>query len=395
MIDMIKKNFLIVRDEDIKKGLATDIYFLRTEEILKAKEKNPTVVAEVTISSMKNWAVLAGLEDAANLLEGLPIDVYAMDEGSIFYVREPVLRIEGRYLDFARYETSLLGFLCHESGIATKAARVKYAAGDRKVISFGTRRQHPALAAVVERSAIIGGADGISNVMGGKIIGKEAAGTIPHSLIIIMGDQREAWRAFDEVISPDVPRICLIDTYYDEKTEAIMAAETLKDRLKLVRLDTPASRRGNFKEIIKEVRWELDIRGFKNVGIFATGGIDEDDILELKDLVEMFGVGSAIAGAKPLDFALDIVEVEGRPAAKRGKYGGKKQVYRDWNTLEDKIVLDLGNKDGNKDKKVDGEPLLRPIIKDGKIVKEFSLNDARSLLLRELDMIRSKTKQDF
>jgi len=386
---MIKKNFLIVQDEEIKEGLATDIYFLRTEEILKAKKKNPTVTAEVTISSMSDWAVLAGLEDVTNLLEGLPIDVYAMDEGSIFYAREPVLRIEGRYLDFARYETALLGFLCHESGIATKAARIKYAADDKKVISFGTRRQHPALAAVVERSAIIGGSDGISNVIGGKIIGREAAGTIPHSLIIIIGDQRDAWKAFDEVISQEVPRICLIDTYFDEKTEAIMAAETLKDRLKFVRLDTPSSRRGNFKEIIKEVRWELDIRGFQNVGIFATGGIDEDDILELKDIVDIFGVGSAIAGAKPLDFALDIVEMEGRPVAKRGKYGGKKQVYRDWDTLEDKIVLDRGDVEKGAD--ITGEPLLKPIIKDGKIIKKSSMDDARSLLLKELDIIRSKS----
>lgn len=364
--------------------MATDIYFLRTEDILNTKKINPTVVAEVTVSSIKDWAVLAGLEDVVNLLEGLPVDVYAMDEGSIFYSREPVLRIEGKYLDFARYETSLLGFLCHESGIATKAARIKYTAGDRKVISFGTRRQHPALATVVERSAIIGGTDGISNVIASKSIGKEAAGTIPHSLIIIMGDQIEAWKAFDEVISQEVPRICLIDTYYDEKTEAIMAAETLKDRLKLVRLDTPASRRGNFKEIIKEVRWELDIRGFKNVGIFVTGGIDEDDILELKDIVEVFGVGTAIAGAKPIDFALDIVEVEGKPVAKRGKYGGKKQVYRDWNTLEDKVLPDK--------EKTDGDPLLKPIIKDGKILREYSINDARELLLKELKIIRKLKK---
>ena len=106
-----------------------------------------------------------------------------------------------------------------------------------------------------------------------------------------------------------------------------MAAETLR-RLNAVRLDTPSSRRGNFRRIVEEVRWELDIRGFKNVGIFVSGGIDEAEIGELRDIVSGFGVGTSVANAKCIDFALDIVEIEGEPCAKRGKKGGKKQVYR-------------------------------------------------------------------
>jgi len=371
--------FMIVSDEEIKSGMATDVYFLRTEEILEKKGINPQVVAEVTASSLDGWGVLCGLEDVSKLLEGLPIDVYAMDEGCVFYEREPVLRIEGQYLDFARYETSILGFLCQESGIATKAAKIKYAARDKNVISFGTRRQHPALAAVVERSAMIGGMDGISNVSGGKMIGIEPAGTIPHALIIAMGDQREAWKAFDELMPAGVPRTMLVDTYYDEKTEAIAAADTLKERLDAVRLDTPSSRKGNFKEIIREVRWELDIRGYGDVGIFVSGGMDEEDIYELRDLVDGFGVGSCVAGAKPIDLALDIVEMDGIPCAKRGKYGGKKQVYREWEEMEDKVVLSR--------EEMKGDPLLKPIIKDGKIIRKFPMKEARELLLKELDLL--------
>ncbi|VUT26837.1 MAG: Putative nicotinate phosphoribosyltransferase [Candidatus Methanolliviera sp. GoM_oil] len=373
--------FMIVSDEDIKSGMATDVYFLRTEEILKKKGINPQVVAEVTASSLDGWGVLCGLEDVSKLLEGLPIDVYAMEEGCVFYEREPVLRIEGKYLDFARYETSILGFLCQESGIAAKAAKIKYAAQDKNVISFGTRRQHPALAAVVERSAMIGGMDGISNVAGGKMIGIVPAGTIPHALIIAMRDQREAWKAFDELMPADVMRTMLIDTYYDEKTEAIAAADTLKERLDAVRLDTPSSRKGNFKEIIREVRWELDIRGYGDVGIFVSGGMDEEDIYELRDLVDGFGVGSCVAGAKPIDLALDIVEMDGIPCAKRGKYGGKKQVYRGWEEMEDKIVL------SPQKEEMKGDSLLKPIIKDGKILREFPMKEARELLLKELDLL--------
>lgn len=372
------QEFLIVSNEDIKKGNATDVYFLRTEKVLREKGINPQVVAEVTASSLQEWGVLSGVEEVAKLLENIPVDVYAMPEGTIFYEHEPVLYIEGKYLDFARYETSILGFLCHASGIATKAARVKLAAGDVPVISFGSRRQHPALAAVIERSAYLGGMDGISNVIGGKMIGLEPSGTMPHALIICFGDQIKAWKAFDQVLSKDIPRVCLCDTYYDEKTEAIMASEALKNKLKAVRLDTPSSRKGKIRKIVEEVRWELDIRGYNKVGIFLSGGMDEPQISELKDIVNGFGVGSSVAAAKPIDFALDIVEREGVPCAKRGKYGGKKQVYRNWTTLKGKMELESNQPPPDMD------PLLKPILIQGKIVSSQTLEEARERVLKQL-----------
>ncbi|CUS91929.1 Quinolinate phosphoribosyl transferase, C-terminal domain, partial [Candidatus Kryptonium thompsonii] len=134
-------------------------------------------------------------------------------------------------------------------------------------------------------------------------------------------------KAFDEIIDPKVPRIALIDTFTDEKFEAIRIAEALKDKLYGVRLDTPSSRRGNFLAILKEVRWELDIRGFKNVKIFVSGGVDEEIIKQLNEVVDAYGVGTTISSAPVLDFAMDIVEIEGKPMAKRGKLSGEKQVY--------------------------------------------------------------------
>lgn len=377
-----KQEFLIVSNEDLKKGNATDVYFLRTEKVLKEKGINPHVVAEVTASSLQEWGVLSGVEEIAKLLENIPVDVYAMPEGTIFYEHEPVLYIEGKYLDFARYETSILGFLCHASGIATKAARVKLAAGDVPVISFGSRRQHPALAAVIERSAYLGGMDGISNVIGGKMIGLEPSGTMPHALIICFGDQIKAWKAFDQVLSKDIPRVCLCDTYYDEKTEAIMAAEALKNKLDAVRLDTPSSRKGKIRKIVEEVRWELDSRGYNNVGIFLSGGMDEPEISKLKDIVNGFGVGSSVAAAKPIDFALDIVEREGVPCAKKGKYGSKKQVYRNFTTLKGKMVLE------SKKPPHDMDPLLKPILIQGKIVYSQTLEEARERVLKQLFIIK-------
>ena len=230
--------------------------------------------------------------------------------------------------------------MCQASGIATKAARCKLAAGDKSVYSFGARRIHPAITPMVERSAFIGGADGVSTTIGAELIGQEPVGTIPHALILIMGDTMEATEAFDKIIDQKIKRISLIDTFNDEKFEAIRVAEGLGKALFGIRLDTPSSRRGNFKKILEEVRWELNIRGFENIKIFASGGLDEDDILDLKDIVDAFGIGTAISAARVMDFSLDIVEIEGKKISKRGKKSGAKKVLRCNSCFNDLVVLE-------------------------------------------------------
>ena len=153
-------------------------------------------------------------------------------------------------------------------------------------------------------------------------------GTIPHALVLMVGDTVEALRAFHEAIDPKVRRVALIDTLQDEKFEAIRVAEALGKDLYAVRLDTPSSRRGDFYRILEEVRWELDYRGFDHVKLIVSGGIDEYEMLKLNPLVDAYGVGTSIANAPVLSFALDIMEIEGKPMAKRGKRSGSKQVYR-------------------------------------------------------------------
>jgi nicotinate phosphoribosyltransferase len=95
-----------------------------------------------------------------------------------------------------------------------------------------------------------------------------------------------------------------------------------------VRLDTPASRRGDLVGILREVRWELDLRGFQHVKLFVSGGLDEEEILRLNPVADAYGVGTSISNAPVLNFAMDIVEVDGRPVAKRGKMSGRKEVFR-------------------------------------------------------------------
>ena len=196
------------------------------------------------------WAVLTGLEECARLLEGMPLSARALPEGTIFRPFQPVMEIEGMYTDFALYETALLGMLCQASGVATKAARFRKLAGDRPVTSFGGRRVHPAIAPVIERATYVGGCDGVSTVSAADLLDIEPTGTMPHSLVLLLGSTLEAALAFHEQIDRSVRRVVLIDTFEDEKFEALKVAEALGEDLYAVRLDTPASRRGDFHQIL-------------------------------------------------------------------------------------------------------------------------------------------------
>jgi len=375
--------FHTASDKDIKGARVTDIYFTRAVEVLRAKGIDKRVKAEFVVKHFPNhysWGVLAGIEEVVELLRGLPVTVTAMKEGSIFYANEPVITIEGKYLSFAEFETPILGFLCHASGIATKAARCRIAAGDKQLIHFGARRAHPAIAPMIDRSAYIAGFDGVATVIGADRLGIQPSGTMPHAMILLFGDTVEATKAFNEVINPAVRRVALIDTFNDEKFEAIRVAEALGRDLYAVRLDTPSSRRGNFLSILKEVRWELDLRGFTNVKILVSGGLDEAAIRELNEVVDAYGVGTAISAAPVLDFAMDIVEIEGRPVSKRGKPSGAKQVYLHPRTAK-RIVLPAGG----KPPRGGFVPLLKPIIENGAVVQKLpSPQQIREFVLKQL-----------
>ncbi len=387
-------------EKEIKKGKVTDVYFERTRKILEKKNVHKLVRAEFIVKTFpypENWGVLAGIEEAVELLKGLKVNpvrkrgfsngvkVRGMAEGTIFSLEEPVLDIEGDYLEFGIYETAILGLLCQASGIATKAARCKKIAGEKLVLSFGARRMHPVMTPMIERSAYIGGCDGVATIKAAELIGIEPSGTMPHALILILGDTVKAVKAFDEIIEPKVKRIALIDTFEDEKFEALNVAEALGKKLYAVRLDTPASRRGNFLQLLKEVRWELDLRGYKEVKLFVSGGIDEKRISELNPLVDAYGIGTAISNAPVMDFAMDIVEIDGKPIAKRGKMSGGKDIYRCPSCFVHTMVPQ-----GDKLKRVCNckskyENLLNLIIENGKVLHPASKpQEIREYVLEQL-----------
>jgi nicotinate phosphoribosyltransferase len=375
--------------EEILSGRVTDVYFERTERTLRARGRaDARVVVEVRALKLpvgREHAHLGGVEEALGFLGacGVSLDVEVPPEGTLFRAGDPVMSLEGRYLDLCRHETPLLGFLCQASGVITAAAGCRRAAGDRLLVSFGARRMHPCLAPMVDRNAWCGGCDGVSALLSAERLGLEASGTMPHALVIVLGDTVEAAEAFDEVLPEGVPRVVLVDTFADERFESVRVAEALGDRLDAVRLDTTGSRRGDLAAILRETRWELDLHGHRQVKLFASGGLDEDAIRALAPHCDGFGVGGAIAAAPPVDFSLDIVEVDGKPLSKRGKRSGAKTLWRCSACRRHATTL--------RGAEIDAcecgafyEPLTRAAMKDGKPVAEESATTTRQRVLDEL-----------
>lgn len=384
--------FYIASENEILSGKVTDIYFERAEQTLRhlglTNVKVRMEVHSYGLPEGYKWAIFAGLEEVLKLLEGKPVDVYALPEGTLFKEIEPVMIIEGNYLDFGVYETAFLGILRHYSSIATKAARIKSLAMDKSVLFFGLRALHPAIGPMADRAAYIGGCDGISGAFDREIFGIEPSGTMPHALMLVVGDNVKAWKAFDEAMPLNVPRIILSDTFEDERTEALKAAEALKERIYGIRLDTPSSRRGNFRKIIQEVRWTLNIHGHNNVKIIVSGGLDEDDVINLRDIVDGFGVGTSIAFPPSVDFSADIVEkyMDGKwiPFTKRGKWPGAKQVYRCGNSPDSDIITLFDEKPPTNDCR----PLLVKYIENGRIIRDLpSVKDIRNYVIDQLKKI--------
>lgn len=307
--------------EEIMTGATTDIYFVKTREILERRGLGETVATAEIFA--RRGGILAGVTEVMGLLHRCPVEVWSLPEGQAFCAKEVVMRITGKYKDYGIYETALLGILASSSGWATAAREIKEAAGGKKVLCFGARHVHPAVAPVMERAALIGGVDGASCILAAKLAGKEPSGTVPHAIVIIMGDTVEVARAYDEIMPAGEPRTVLVDTFKDEAEEALRVARALGPALQGIRLDTASERGGVTPGLVQEVRARLDQEGFSHVRIFVSGGLDIEKVTALKDAgADAFGVGSYISGAVPIDMTMDLKEVNGQAVAKRGRIPG-------------------------------------------------------------------------
>jgi nicotinate phosphoribosyltransferase len=306
---------------EIETGLTSDIYFIRTRDLLGEMGLGDTEVTAEIFSSRSG--IIAGIDESLYLLRNKTLEVWALPEGETMGAKEVVMRIRGRYSDFGIFETALLGIMASSSAWATAASHCKEAAGTKKVICYGARHLHPAVAPVMERAAIIGGADACSCVLGALLLGRKPVGTVPHAAFLIAGDTVKLAKAYDLFVDSETPRIILVDTFKDEIEEALRVAEALGKNLDGIRLDTPGERGGVTPGLVREARARLNQAGFEQVQIVVSGGLTPERIVLLAEAgADSFGVGSYISREPAIDMTMDLKEVEGRPLAKRGRIPG-------------------------------------------------------------------------
>ena len=321
-LQIAPRAFFSANHDEIMAGCTTDVYFVKTRDLLRENGSlDAPVVAEIF---SKEAGIFAGLQEVLALLKDKGVKVYALEEGMPFSPKEVVCRIHGPYGAFGMYETVILGFLASSSGWVTASRECVRAANGKPVLCFGARHVHPAVAPVMERVALVaGGCAGASCILGAKLAGAEPQGTIPHAAVLIVGDTVTTAILYDNVLPESETRIILVDTFKDEAEESLLVARALKKKLDGVRLDTPGERGGVSPALVEEVRWRLNLEGFSHVRIVASGGLNPERIQLLSQAgADIFGVGSYIAHATPRDMTMDLKVINGKPIAKRGRFPG-------------------------------------------------------------------------
>lgn len=319
-------------------------------------------------------------------------DVWAMPEGTPVFAGEPVLRVEGPIEQAQFVETYLLSAIAFSTTVASKAARVRLAAGDARVVDFGSRRAHGPLAACwAARAAYLAGLDATSNVWASVYLGIPESGTMAHSFVLSFTDELSAFRAFADTF-PD-RTVLLVDTF-----DALAAVErAVSDphlRFLGVRLDS-----GDLVALSRAVRAILDHHGRQEVKIVASGDLDELRIAALRQAgapIDAFGVGTRMVtseDAPTLQAVYKLVAVEeptGRVRAVAKSSAGKKtlpgakQVFRESNPRGG-FVRDLVLPVGAEPPQGFLEPLLVPVMRGGRTV----------VPLPELDEVRRYVQQQL
>lgn len=269
-------------------------------------------------------------------------NLYSSLEGDLVYPTRPVVVVEATLIEAQLLETLLLNFLNYQTLIATKASRMRQAAGDLSLIDFGMRRAHGPAAVHASRAAIIGGFNATSNVEAAKEFNIPVSGTMAHSFIQSFDYELQAFRNYAEKWPQDC--ILLVDTYDTLKSglpNAIKVAGEMEKkghRLKGIRLDS-----GDLAYLAKKSRALLDKAGLKYVKIAVSNQLDEYVIRSLlgqEAPIDVFGVGTSLVTGQP-DAALDgvykLAYVADKPRIKLSEtiakitLPSKKQVHRVYN----------------------------------------------------------------
>lgn len=348
----------------------TDLYQLTMVAGYESAHVTTRATFELFVRNLppnRAFLVAAGLEQALDYLEGLSftpeqIDwlrrspyfttvsesfferlaalrftggVWAVPEGTPVFAYEPLLRVTAPVAEAQLVETALLSILTFQTSIASKAARIVWAASGRSVMEFGSRRAHgPEAAMHAARAAYVAGCSSTSNVAAGCRFGIPLAGTMAHSWVTAFPDEVQAFREYAAVFGERAA--FLLDTYDTTEAARKVVASGLKPAA--VRLDS-----GDLVYLSREVRRILDEGGLSSTKILASGDMDEwsvAHVLAQGAPIDAFGVGTSLSTSKDapaLGGIYKLVEVERdgetTPVMKlstggKATYPGRKQVWR-------------------------------------------------------------------
>lgn len=382
--------------------LLTDLYQLNMIQAYVDHGKTGTAVFEFFMRALppeRGFLVAAGLEQALDFLGALSFsaediewlaktgrfgkgllqyletfrfsgDVHAMPEGTVFFANEPILRVTAPLPEAQFVETRLINLLHFQSLIASKAARLVLLAPGTQLVDFGLRRAHGAEAGLLAaRASYIAGFAGTATMLAAKLFGITIYGTMAHSFIEAFDDEATAFEAFARSRSENL--VVPIDTYDTEAAARKVVA--LVQRLKAagitvsgVRLDS-----GDLIELSKSVRRILDEGGLGGVIIFASGGIDEDELVAIRRSaapIDGFGIGTSLTTSfdvPALDCAYKLQEYAGLARRKhspgKATWPGRKQVWRHYGP-DGRMARDILSLE---DDAQPGEPLMQPVMMGG------------------------------
>jgi nicotinate phosphoribosyltransferase len=416
---------------DASAALLTDLYEITMAAgYLEAGIHETPATFELSVRSLpseRNFLVAAGLEDVLQYLEAFHFgeaalsylasldrfdprflsllgelrfegDVWAMPEGTLAFAQEPLLRVSAPMVQAQIIETFVLATIGFQSMIASKAARVRIAAGDRSVADFGARRAHgPDAGLKAARAAYIGGVDATSLVIAGLEYGIPVAGTMAHSYVLAHDSELESFLTFARTFPAHA--VLLIDTFdtlAGARTAAAAARILAGEGIEVdgVRLDS-----GDLGSLAAGVREILDGAGFPGIRILASGGLDERAIASLLAggaPIDGFGVGTSLTtsgDAPSLDIVYKLVEDDGKPVMKTstGKLTlpGRKQVFR--TSAGDSLAGDtiaLADEHG-----VEGGAVLEQAMRSGSRTRSAeSLHALRRRTLDGLDALPARLR---
>lgn len=318
-------------------------------------------------------------------------NVWAYQEGELYFPFSPVLRVEARFGEAVLLETVILSILNFDSAVASAGSRMVSAANGRRLIEMGSRRTHEKAAISAARAAYVVGFAATSNLKAGQLYGIPTAGTVAHAFILAHPDEQSAFMAQIRAQGPNTT--ILVDTYSIE-SGIRKAVSVAGPSLGAVRIDSgdPATESLRARELLNSL-------GAKDTRIIISGDLDEYSIKDLSLApIDSFGVGTRLvtgSGSPTANFVYKLVAIEGHDASKlipvaktsvsKATLGGRKTPWRILDPNH-KAVLEflelIDEQNGTDVNSFFGAKTLRPlqnkVISNGEPVLEASLQSIRA-----------------